>query len=231
MSSNRPFLRSDPSTLSGESITPRRFENACDLRAWLEASHASVREVWLRLRKAGAAGPGVTYAEALDQALCFGWIDGVRRAFDGDSFLVRFTPRRPGSIWSKLNLRHYERLEGTGNVSPAGRAAFEQRDPKRSGLYSFESRPQELPPAYRRGFKRHPGAWAFFNAQPPSYRRTATFWVMGAKLEATRERRLAQLIDDSTHGRRLAMLAGRSERKPRAPAVRQMKKKLGEYGL
>ena len=196
-------------------MTPRLFLSASDLRAWLEANHASARELWLRLRKAGAATPGVTYVEALDLALCFGWIDGVRGAHDGESFAVRFTPRKPTSTWSLVNVRHYERLERAGQVAPAGRAAFARRDPERTGRYSFEMRPQMLPPPYRRAFQGHPAAWAFFTAQPPGYRRTATFWVVSAKQAGTRERRLAQLIADSAAGRRLRMLTRPTERKPR----------------
>ena len=194
-------------------MTPRLFRTAADLQAWLEANHASTPELWLRLRKSGAKGPGVTYAEALDLALCFGWIDGVRRGIDANSFAVRFTPRKARSIWSKLNLRHYERLERMGSVAPAGRAAFQRRDRKRTGLYSFESRPQELPLIYRRTFQTQPAAWEFFSAQPPSYRRTATFWVLSAKQEATRERRLAQLTSDSARGRRLKMLTRPADKK------------------
>ena len=185
----------------------KSFPSALDLRKWLEANHASVREMWIRLRKSGATGPGVTYAEALDLALCFGWIDGVRHAIDGESFAIRFSPRKARSIWSNVNLRHYERLERMGFVAAAGREAFQRRDPKRTGVYSFESRPQQLPLAYRRIFQSSPSAWAFFSAQPPSYRRTATFWIVSAKQEATRERRLAQMISDSRQGRRLGMLA------------------------
>jgi len=195
-------------------VRPRLFDTPADLRLWLEANHASTLEIWLRLRKSGATCAGITYAEAVDLALCFGWIDGVRHPFDYQYFSVRFTPRKPRSIWSKVNLRHYERLERMALVAPAGRAAFEQRDPKRSGLYSFESRPKALPPAYRRIFQENPAAWAFFTAQPPWYQRTATFWVVSAKQEATRQRRLAQLIADSAQGQRLRMLTRPGERKP-----------------
>lgn len=133
----------------------------------------------------------------------------MRRSLDDRSFAVRFSPRQPRSIWSKVNLRRYEQLVRSGLVAPAGLQAFRQRDPARSGLYSFESRPKTLPPAYLRLFQDQPAAWAFFAAQPPSYRRTAVFWVVGAKLEATRRRRLAQLIADSSQMRRLKMLTRR----------------------
>ena len=195
-------------------MRPRIFNTAADLRRWLEANHAATPEIWLSLRKAGARCPGVTYAEALDLALCFGWIDGVRHPFDHEYFSVRFTPRKRRSIWSKINLRHYERLEKMGLVAAPGRAVFQQRDPKRSGLYSLESRRKQLPPAYRRRFQANPTAWSFFQSQPPGDQRIATFWVVSAKQEVTRKRRLAQLITDSAQGRRLRMLTRPAARKP-----------------
>jgi uncharacterized protein YdeI (YjbR/CyaY-like superfamily) len=195
-------------------MTPQFFHTPSGLRAWLEANHASSQELWLRLRKTTVPGPGVTYSEALDLALCFGWIDGVRHAVDGKSFAVRFTPRKPKSIWSKVNSRHYQRLERTGSVTAAGREAFQRRQSSRAGRYSFESAPRELPPALERTFRANPAAWAFFMTQPPSYRRTATFWVLSAKNGETRERRLAQLIRDSSHGQRLEMLRRPASRKP-----------------
>ncbi len=195
-------------------MTPQFFHTPSDLRAWLEANHASSQELWLRLRKTTVPDPGVTYSEALDLALCFGWIDGVRHAVDGKSFAVRFTPRKPKSTWSKVNIRHYKRLERTGSVTAAGREAFQQRESSRTGRYSFESAPRELPPALERTFRANPAAWAFFMTRPPSYRRTATFWVLSAKKGETRERRLAQLILDSSHGQRLEMLRRPSSRKP-----------------
>lgn len=190
-------------------MRPRLFRTAAEFRSWLEGHHASAREIWLRLRRMEAPGRGVTYSEALDLALCFGWIDGVRRSLDDWSFAVRFSPRQPRSIWSKVNLRRFEQLVRSGLVAPAGRQAFRQRDPARSGLYSFESRPRDLPPAYSRLFRSRPAAWSYFAAQPPSYRRTAIFWVVSAKLEPTRRRRLAELIADSSQSRRLKMLTRR----------------------
>lgn len=185
-----------------------RFATASEFQDWLAKRHASAAEAWLQLRRAGAPPPGITYGEALDAALCHGWIDGVRYAGeDARTFIVRFSPRKRASIWSKVNLRHYDRLDKAGLVAPAGRAAFEDRDPARSGLYSFETRPRKLSPAYRRTFQAAPKAWAFFMAQPPGYRRTAIFWVVSAKREPTRARRLAQLIRDSAAARRLSLLA------------------------
>jgi uncharacterized protein YdeI (YjbR/CyaY-like superfamily) len=152
---------------------------------------------------AGASGPvlqgprrgqGPDYREALDEALCFGWIDGVRRSVDEDSFSTRFTPRKPKSYWSAVNIRRATELANEGRMHAAGRAAFEAREVKRPKRYSFENKPQELDPPLKQKFRANKRAWTFFQAQPPWYRRTSTFWVMEAKREDTRERRLAELI-------------------------------------
>lgn len=184
-----------------------RFDDAAGFRRWLGKEHASSSEIVLRLRKAGACIKGVTYPEALDSALCFGWIDGVRRPGDADTYLVRFSPRKARSVWSKVNLAHYARLEKAGLVAAAGRAAFDRRDPARSGIYSFESLPKEIPAAFRQRFEAQPKAWSFFLAQPPGYRKVCLHWVLSAKKEDTRLRRLARLMADSAAGRRLGMLA------------------------
>jgi uncharacterized protein YdeI (YjbR/CyaY-like superfamily) len=155
----------------------------------------------------------MTWSESVDQALCFGWIDGVRRGIDDESYSIRFTPRKPGSTWSKVNVAKVAELERKELMRPAGRRAFEARSEDNTGVYSFErDQPIELP---RDGFT--DDAWEFFQAQPPGYRRTAGHWVMSAKREETRERRLAQLIKDSAAGRRLRHLT-------RPGAVRKSKK-------
>jgi uncharacterized protein YdeI (YjbR/CyaY-like superfamily) len=144
----------------------------------------------------------MTWSESVDQALCFGWIDGVRRGIDEESYSIRFTPRKPGSTWSKVNVAKVEELERKGLMRPAGRRAFEARSEDNTGIYSFErDEPAELT---REGFSDE--AWEFFQAQPPGYRRTAAHWVTSAKREETRERRLAQLVEDSAAGRRLRHL-------------------------
>jgi uncharacterized protein YdeI (YjbR/CyaY-like superfamily) len=148
----------------------------------------------VRCHKTHAADRGITYAEALDEALCFGWIDGVRRSVDGDTFSVRFTPRKPKSTWSRVNVAHVERLIQTGRMAEPGLAAFASRDDRRTGVYSFERRRATLGPAYTREFRANAAAWAYFQQQPPWYRRTSTHWVMSAKREETRVRRLATLI-------------------------------------
>ncbi len=186
-----------------KTVNPVDFASGAHFRRWLERKHAEEREVLLRLRKVGASLSLITYAEALDQALCFGWIDGVRRAHDADSFTTRFTPRKPRSVWSKVNVAHMARLEKLGWVHPAGQAAFARREAKLTGIYSFENRPRRLPRACEKAFREDAGAWAFFAAQPPGYRRVAVHWVMAAKQEATRQRRLARLIASSGAGKRM----------------------------
>ena len=183
------------------------FANHSEFRDWLERHHASTAELWLQLRKSGSPKPGLTYAEALDQALCFGWIDGVRRSLDSGSFLARFTPRKPDSCWSAVNLRHFARLEKLGLAAPPGRAAFERRNTRPPGRYSFEAGPKALPSAFRKAFQADAAAWKFFRSQAPWYRRTSVFWVMDAKQEATRLRRLGVLMADSARSRRLKMLS------------------------
>jgi uncharacterized protein YdeI (YjbR/CyaY-like superfamily) len=154
----------------------------------------------LRIARNHAAHTGITYAQALDEALCVGWIDGVRRSLDGDSYSIRFTPRQPRSIWSNVNLRHAERLIGERRMTAAGLAAFQARDPARTGIYSFERQTAELSPAHGRRFRAVKPAWAWFQQQAPWYRRTATHWVTSAKREETRRRRLEALIACSARG-------------------------------
>jgi uncharacterized protein YdeI (YjbR/CyaY-like superfamily) len=163
----------------------------------LRKNHATAGELTLRLQKVHAAARGITYAQALDDALCYGWIDGVRHSLDADSFSVRFSPRKPRSIWSLVNVRHAQRLIAAGCMTRAGLAVFESRDETRTGVYSFERQVTELPPAYRQAFEAKARAWAYFQQRPPWYRRTSTYWVMSAKREKTRENRLAVLIDCS----------------------------------
>jgi uncharacterized protein YdeI (YjbR/CyaY-like superfamily) len=151
---------------------------------------------------------GITYAEALDEALCFGWIDGVRKRVDDFSFTQRFTPRKPRSNWSLMNIDHVKRLTKTGRMKPSGLKAFAARTKTKSGVYSFENKPRQLSVALERQFKSNPAAWEFFQQQPPGYRRVASFWVMSAKRVETRQRRLTRLMADSARGRRLGLLGG-----------------------
>jgi uncharacterized protein YdeI (YjbR/CyaY-like superfamily) len=180
-------------------MTPRAFASAAAFRAWLEAHGSDTPELLLRLFKTHASSRGLGYKGALDEALCFGWIDGVRHALDEDSFTVRFTPRKPRSRWSAVNVRRAKELVAEGRMRAPGLAAFEARTADSAG-YSFESRPAELPPAFTKRFRANASAWAWFQAQAPWYRRTCAFWVMSAKREETRESRLSALVESSARG-------------------------------
>jgi uncharacterized protein YdeI (YjbR/CyaY-like superfamily) len=173
---------------------PRSFAGPGEFRAWLEENHARVAELLVRCFKTEAGYQGLTYRQALDEALSFGWIDGVRRSLDAVSFSVRFTPRKAKSAWSAVNVARFGELKAEGRVRPPGLAAFVARV---TTSYSYENRPRELAPAYRRRFRANARAWRFFEAQPPWYRRTCAFWVMSGKREETQARRLAVLIAHS----------------------------------
>jgi uncharacterized protein YdeI (YjbR/CyaY-like superfamily) len=185
------------------SSAPRAFRTPAALRAWLEAHHDTAPELFVRCFKVRAAAKGVTYAQMLDEALCFGWIDGVRRGLDDESHCVRLTPRKPRSIWSRVNVAHVKRLIGEGRMTGAGLATYAARTEERTGIYSFERAPLELSPAYERRFRAERAAWAYFQEQAPSYRRLAIFRIMSAKREDTRTRRLDTLIQHSAGRRRI----------------------------
>lgn len=173
---------------------PRSFASRAKLRAWLQRYHASAEELNLRLFKVHAQARGVTYREALDEALCFGWIDGVRRAYDADSFTQRFSPRRRGSKWSLVNRRRMRELQAAGLVAPPGLAAW-RAAPKKPTGYSFESKPVPLSRRYLAQLTANSKAHSYYRQQAPWYRRVTTHWVMSAKQEETRQRRLERLIE------------------------------------
>ncbi len=179
---------------------PVSFRTAAAFRAWLERHHATARELDVRLWRTHALDRGMGYAAALDEALCFGWIDGVRRAVDADSFRIRFTPRKRGSRWSLVNVRHAERLVAAGRMHAAGLAAFRARDPDDPRRYAFEAQPVALSPAFARKLRANAAARKYFASTPPWYRRVVTWWVMSARRAETRERRLAHLIERSERG-------------------------------
>lgn len=189
--------------------SPRFFRTQRELRAWLERHHATSSELWIGLYRAHARDRGVVYGQALDEALCFGWIDGLRKGIDDDTWTIRFTPRKKGSIWSKINLRHMERLIAAGVVAPAGKRVFDERDTKKAGsTYSFENPTRRLDDDEERLFRKNMAAWAWWSAAAPSYRKTAVHWVHSAKQAETRARRLATLIADSARGERIKPLRG-----------------------
>ena len=182
------------------------FTSPKQFRQWLERNHDRATELWLGFHKKASGKKSITYAEALDEALCFGWIDGVRRKFNETSYVQRFTPRKPKSIWSNINVNHVERLKKEGRMHAAGLEAYERRDPKRTGIYSFENRPRELSPAYEKKFRANKKAWEFFQAQPTYYKNLLIFRTMSARKEETQLRRLEQLIEVSAKGQRMGML-------------------------
>jgi len=189
------------------SPAPRTFRSANAFRAWLTRHHATHTELVVRLYKTAHSHHGMTYVHALDEALCFGWIDGVRRSVDEISFSVRFTPRKPRSIWSRVNIRKIELLIEAGRVEAPGHAAYAKRTGERSGIYSFERAALKLSPAFLKKFKANRAAWAYFRTQPPWYQRVTVFRVMSAKLPDTRVRRLDDLIVRSAAGEGIPQLA------------------------
>lgn len=187
--------------------TPKFFASTAEWRAWLEKRHADTPELWVAFYKRDTGRPSITWPEAVDGALCFGWIDGVRKSIDAASYKIRFTPRKPRSIWSAINIRRAKELSRLGLMQAAGMAAFEKRDGDRSAIYAYEQRKTaKLPKEFEKQFRSNVEAWAFFASQPPWYRRTSTYWVISAKKEETRVKRLTTLIDCSSRMRPIPSL-------------------------
>ena len=184
-------------------MTPRFFRSREAFRAWLEKHHATDPELWVGFHRKASGKSGLTYPESVDEALCFGWIDGVKKRVDEASYMHRFTPRKRDSYWSAVNTKRFEQLVKSGVVAPPGLEAFERRDPKKTEQYSFERKSAAFDPVVERAFKANARAWTFFRAQPPGYQRILTFWVMSAKQESTRLRRLDMLAAKSAKGERL----------------------------
>jgi uncharacterized protein YdeI (YjbR/CyaY-like superfamily) len=186
-------------------MEPTTFAKPEDFRAWLRQHHASQSELWVGYHRKATGKPSMTWPESVDEALCYGWIDGVRKRVDDERYMIRFTPRRPGSNWSAVNIARVAELEKQGRMRAAGRKAFEARREDRSGIYSYEQREQAVfdAPTERR-FRKNKRAWTNFEAMPRSYRQAVIRWVMTARREETRDRRLAQLIDRSAANERIA---------------------------
>ena len=193
-------------------MKPKFFGAPDQFRQWLERNHNRETELLVGFHKKDAGKKSVTYSEALDEALCFGWIDGVRKNLDETSYTIRFTPRKSRSIWSNVNVNHVERLIKSGRMHAAGLDAYARRDPKRTGIYAFENRPREFAPEYEKKFRANKAAWEFFEQQPPGYKRTIIFWLMGAKQEETRMRRLERLMADSEKGLRVGLLTPKDKK-------------------
>lgn len=187
-------------------MPPIYFPTPAAFRAWLHANHASATELLVGYHKVGTGTPSITWTESVREALCFGWIDGIRRRVDEARYTIRFTPRKPRSIWSAVNVQHVKELIAAGLMQPAGLKAFEARKDAKTGVYSFEKDAVELPAEFIAIFRKRKQAWRWFEASAPSYRKAATWWVVSAKREATRERRLQMLIECSELGVRLPHL-------------------------
>jgi uncharacterized protein YdeI (YjbR/CyaY-like superfamily) len=184
-------------------MKPKFFVSQDGFRKWLEKNHETASEITVGYWKVATGKTRKTWSESVDQALCFGWIDGIRKSIDGESYSNRFTPRRPGSNWSAINIKKVEDLKTKGLMHPAGLAAFEKRKDSKSAIYSYENRPKEFDAMTERQFKKKKAAWRFFTLQAPSYQRLCIFWIMSAKQETTRQRRLARLIAASEDKKRV----------------------------
>jgi uncharacterized protein YdeI (YjbR/CyaY-like superfamily) len=193
-------------------MRPSFFTTAAELRAWFKIHHANTSELLIGFHKKASGRPSVTYHEALDEALSVGWIDGVRKSIGDESYTIRFTPRRTGSYWSRVNTARAKALIDANRMTPAGMQAFEARDATKTAKYSFERDAPAFAPSQLRLFKRNRKAWTFFQAQPPGYRKLATFWVVSAKRDDTRTSRLNTLIALSGGERRLQMLSPSKQR-------------------
>jgi len=194
---------------------PIYFASPEAFRAWLEEHHETATEVWVGMYKKATGKQGMSWSQAVDEALCFGWIDGIAKRVDEERHRQRFTPRKPTSNWSLVNVEKVAKLRAEGRMRPAGEAAFARRRDDKTGIYTHEQRMHpEFTPEQQAVFQARPDAWAWFQAKAPSYRRQATWWVISAKRPETRERRLAQLIEDSAAGRTIAPLTPPAKRRP-----------------
>jgi len=186
--------------------SPKFFATPAAFRGWLSEHHDSADALWVGFHKKATGKPSITWPESVDEALCFGWIDGLRKSLGDEAYMIRFTPRRSGSTWSRVNVERVAALTEEGRMHTAGTRAYEARDPENSGLYSYERKAARLSGEQEQEFRRNAEAWAFWETQPPGYRKQATGWVVSAKREETRARRLARLIEDSANGLRIKEL-------------------------
>jgi uncharacterized protein YdeI (YjbR/CyaY-like superfamily) len=187
-------------------MKPKFFAKPAAFRRWLSRNHATTHELWVGFYKKSSGKASITWPESVDQALCFGWIDGIRKSLDPDSYVIRFTPRKPGSYWSAVNTKRAQQLIELGLMEEPGQAAFSRRDAKKTAQYSFERESAEFDEGLVAQFRTNRRAWTFFQSQPPGYRKTATWWVVSAKRDATRQKRLATLIAESEAGQRIGLL-------------------------
>ncbi len=184
-------------------MKPKFFPTQTDFRRWLEKNHATETELLVGFYKVGSNKPSLSWSQSVDEALCFGWIDGVRRSVDAESYAIRFTPRKAKSVWSAVNIKKVAELTAKGAMKPAGIAAFEKRTEDKSGIYAYENKPTKLPEEFEKLFQVNAAASEFFEKQPNGYRKTMMFWIMSAKQKTTRKSRLEKLIFESENGRRI----------------------------
>ena len=184
-------------------MKPKFFKTPSDFRKWLAAHHDSETELWVGFYKKDSGKPSITWPQSVDEALCFGWIDGLRKNIDEVSYKIRFTPRKQRSTWSAVNIKRVAELTEQGLMQKRGLEAFAARQENKSGIYSYEQRSPEMPAQYAKQMKKNAAAWKFFQAQPPSYRKALNWWVLSAKREETKLKRLERLIEESARGRRV----------------------------
>ncbi len=187
-------------------MNPTFFSSPLEFRKWLEENHAVEKEILVGFHKVATGKPSISWSESVDQAICFGWIDGIRKSIDNESYSIRFTPRKPKSIWSAVNMKKIEELTTSGLMHPAGISAYEKRELHRTAIYSYENKPVELPQAFEEKFRVNEKAWNFFQKQAPNYKKTAMYLVMSAKQEITRLQRMETLIRDSEAGLKIKSL-------------------------
>lgn len=196
-------------------MKPKFFKTQSEFRAWLEKNHATKDELYVGLYKKASGKPSITWPEAVDEALCFGWIDGVRKSIDETSYMNRFTPRRRGSNWSERNIKRVKELRKLGLMTPAGIAAFDRRSEEKARTYSYERERARLEPAQEKAFRANKKAWTFFESRATSYNRAVIWWVVSGKKEETRQRRLQKLIEDSAEERLVSAFVSPARRDQR----------------
>lgn len=185
---------------------PTFFATPADFREWLDKNHENEKELWVGYHKVSTGKPSMTWSQSVDEALCYGWIDGIRKSVNDESYKIRFTPRKPTSVWSKVNVEKVKQLKKQGLMLPAGLAAYDKLDERKSAIYSFEQMDAKLKLEWEKQFKANKKAWQFFQSQAPSYQKQAKWWVMSAKQEVTRERRMQTLIADSQVGMKIKQM-------------------------
>lgn len=205
-----------PATKGPDAGELRFFETAADLRDWLAANHESADQLWVGLYRKASGRPSITWPQVVDEALCFGWIDGIRKGIDEISYRNRITPRRKGSNWSAINIARVAELEAEGRMQPAGRRAFEARDEAKSRVYSYERTTMAFDAEAEATFRANAAAWEWFDRVAPYHRKAATYWVMSAKRPETRARRLATLIEHAAVGRQVPPLTSPSTTRKRS---------------